>query len=832
MNTLLQDIRYALRLLRKSPAFTAVAVLTLALGIGANTAIFSALYGLIFRPLPYRNASRLVMLWDSNRSTRAEHIQVMEGSFAILQKEAKSFNGMAAFRGFASRDQMLALRLWGTEKRLCTGAVTSQFFRILDVAPILGRTFLPSDDVAIGSGDNWHYARAAILSYAFWEEHYGGSPGVIGKTITFSDFGDRMQYTIVGVMPKGFDFPYPLFPGKPDVWLSLSIRDYFGWPNDLDVLGRLKSGVTLAQAQAEIDTIADRIRSQHPRFYTNEHVSVVPLSGELIHNARSLLWIFLAAFSFILLIGCANVGNLLLVRAVSREKEMAIRATLGAGRLALIRQMLTEALLLAAAGGALGILLAYGALRVLVLVLPASIYIPRLDSLALDARMLALAAAFSVIAAAIFSVLPSLRLTRPNLNETMRSGSARPAQSSRSVLRRPGGALLVFEVSLALVLLTGTFLMLRSMEKLLVVNGRFQPERLLSLDVSLSNHYALSLHDFSSLLPAYQQFQQRVAALPGVESVALADAFPTSNLPHSEMFKADGGGGSVAEAFQPATMRDVTAAYFPMMDMTLIRGRWFDDADELKSLPVAVINEEMAKRYWPDRDPLGLKVAPFIRYTTEKVSYTIVGIVREPKQLGTGNTANPTVYLDYSQVPLPSFSVIVRTAGTPRGITTALRSTALRIVPGQMLLGNVQTGTQLVSEDTATQRFATQLLTVFSTLALLLAVVGIYGLISYHTSRRTHEIGIRMALGAQRRDVMRLVLSEGMTLAAVGVAVGLIVSYAFAKSLASLVYGISVTDFYSFTAAAALFFIVALAACYIPARRAMKVDPMVALRYE
>ena len=834
LETFAQDLRYGLRMLRKSPGFTTVAVLTLALGIGASTTMFSALYGLIFHSLPYRNASRLVMLWDSNRATGQKHITVMEGSFPILQKEAKSFDGMAAFLGFGPRDKMLAPRLWGTEERLCTGAVTSQFFRVLGVAPILGRSFLPSEDVATGSGENWHYARVAILSYAFWREHYGAGPDVIGKTLTLDDFGNRMQYTIAGVMPKGFDFPYPLYPERPDVWLSLSIRDYFGWPNDLNVVGRLKPGVTLNQAKAEVNTIADRIRVEYPKFYKNEYVSVVPLSGELIRNVRSLLWILLAAFSFILLIGCANVGNLLLVRAVSREKEMAIRATLGASRLALIRQMLAEALLPSVGGGVLGLLLAYGVLRVLLAVLPASIYIPRLDSLAPDLRMLGFAAAFSIVAAAIFSVLPSLRLTRPSLNETMKSGNgSRRDSPSLSVFRRPGSALLVFEVSLALVLLTGTLLMLRSMEKLLSANERFQPEHLLSLDVTVSNHYALSLPDYGSLLPLYQRFQERVAALPGVETVAFADSFP---LPPrhltSERFKADSGGGRIAETYEPADMRVVTPAYFPTMNISLAHGRWFEDEDSLKSLPVAVINEEMAKRYWPDSDPLGLKVEPFIRYTMKKMSFTIVGIVREPTRFGSGDTPGPTVYLDYSQVPLPSFSVIVRTAGMPQGIASALRSAASRIVPGQMLLGNVQAGRELVSEDTAMRRFTTQLLTAFASLALLLAVVGIYGLISYYTSRRTHEIGIRMALGAQRADVMRLVLREGMLLSGLGIVLGIVVSFGFARTLANLLYGVSPVDLVSFAGSAALLLAVGIVACYIPARRAMRVDPMVALRYE
>ena len=363
MGTLIQDFRYGLRMLAKAPGFTAVAVLTLALGIGANTAMFSALYGLVLRPLPYADASRLVMLWDSNRRTGQKHIKVMEGSFPILRSQAKSFDGIAAFLPATPRDGLFAFKLWGTEERVSVAEASSQLFQVLGVRPFLGRMFTPSEDVATLSGENWQSANSAILSYAFWREHYGASQEVIGKTVNLNRFGVRAQYTIVGVMPQGFDFPYPLDADKPDMWLNVALRDWFGWNNILNVVGRLKAGVSLAQAQAEVHTIAERIRAQYPKFYKDEDVSVVPLSGELIRNVRSILWVLLAAFGFILLIGCANVGNLLLVRAVSREKEMAIRAALGASRFALVRQMLVEAMLLALAGGALGLLLAYGSLR-------------------------------------------------------------------------------------------------------------------------------------------------------------------------------------------------------------------------------------------------------------------------------------------------------------------------------------------------------------------------------------------------------------------------------------------------------------------------------------
>ncbi|MGB6718038.1 MAG: ABC transporter permease, partial [Candidatus Acidiferrales bacterium] len=604
MGALWQDLRYGLRMLAKAPGFTAVAVVTLALGIGANTAMFSTIYGLVLRPLPYADSSRLVMLWDSNRRTGLKHIPVMEGSFPILQSQAKSFDGMAAFTSADLRGGLLATRLWGTEERVATAAVSPQFFSVLGEAPLLGRTFTASEGVATLNGEYWESARVAILSYAYWRQHYGASSGAIGKTVTVNEFGEKRQFTIVGVMPNGVDFPYPLGPSKPDIWTNLALVQTRLGGHDLEVMGRLKAGVSLAQAQSEINTIADRIRGQYPKDYKDEAVEVVTLSSELIRNVRSILWVLLAAFGFILLIGCANVGNLLLVRAVSREKEMAIRATLGAGRLALIRQMLVEAMLLAVAGGALGLLLAYGSLRTFLELLPQSIYIPRLNSVALDARMLVFAALLSVLAAGMFSALPSLRLTRPNLNETLKSGSARKSSSGRSLLRRPGSALLVVEVSLALVLLTGALLMLRSIHRLLAVNSQFQPEHLLSMNVVIDNAYLNSLpaDDNDSVRIRFEQFEQRVAALPGVKEVALADGFPPVAHEHSsEQFKADGGGGIIAEGFQPADEHIVTPEYFDMMGMRILRGRWLADTDRNGTLPVAVINEAMAERYWPNR---------------------------------------------------------------------------------------------------------------------------------------------------------------------------------------------------------------------------------------
>lgn len=829
MESILQDLRFALRISCKSPGFTAVAVLTLALGIGANTAMFSVLYGLVLRSLPYTDSSQLVMLWDSNSKTGQSQIPVEEGAFTILRNQAKGFDDMAAFRAGGG----LVTTLWGTDEYIVYAFVTPQLFSVLNVAPLLGRTFTDSEGIAVAEGGHWAFPRVAILSYAYWRQHYGASSGALGQTINLNRFGEKSQYTIVGVMPNGFDFPYPLARNKPDIWVNLPIVETSLDGNDLAVLGRLKKGTSLAQAQIEISTIAARMRAEYPKYFKDEDVRAGPLSSELTRNVRSILWVLLAAFTFILLIACANVGNLLLVRAVSREKEMAIRATLGASRLALVRQMLAEGMLLAIGGGMLGLLLAYGTLRAFVALQPQSIYIPRLDSVALDARVLAFAALLSVLAAGVFSVLPSVRLARPNLNETMKSGSTRKSSPTRSVLRRTGSALLIVEVSLALVLLTGALLMLRSMQKLLAVNSQFQPEHLVSMGVGIDNPYVRSQSNNNGIRIPFEQFEQRIAAMPGVEAVALAHSFPPPPHGHTwQQLKAAGGGGSIAEEFQPADMQTVTPGYFDMMRMALVRGRWLADADRDGTLPVAVINEAMAEAYWRNRDPLGLKVHPKYRSTEKDVWYTIVGVVREPKRFATGDTPDPAVYVAYAQAPWAGGAVLVRTAGDPKGIGATMRSIALQMVPGHMVVGPLQTGDELISESSAMPRFATELLAAFSGLAVLLAVVGIYGLISYYTSRRTHEMGIRMALGAQRAQVISLVLREGMLVAGLGIAVGVLVALAFARSLASLLYGIPATDFVSFAGGVALLVIVAMAACWIPARRAMQIELTEALRYE
>ena len=823
LDSLRQDLRFAVRSLRRSPAFALVAILTLALVIGASTAIFSALYGLVFRRLPYAEPGRLVMLWDSNVKNGGEHLPVMESAFPTFEQEARSFEAMAPYVPPSPKNDMFASRLWGTEERISMAACTQQLFPVLGIAPVLGRAFVSADAIS-GS------PRVAILTHDFWRRHYGGRPDAVGETLSLNFAGEKYGYTIVGVMPQAFEFPFPLVREKADVWVNFRFSlGRFLPSNSLTVVARLRKGATLRQAQAEIDTINSRIEREHRKYYEGERTSVVSLESELIRDVRTVLWVLVAAIGSLVLIGCANIGHLLLVRAVSRERDYALRAALGAGRAALVRGAFTEVALLAVAGGSLGLLLASWGVRAFLALLPASLYIPRLDVVALDWRLLVVSAVVSIGATACFGLLPALRVLRPDLNPFLKSG-ARTERGPASVFRRPGSVLLISEVCLTLVLLTATVMLARSLRALLEANERFQPERLVTLDVSFSNAAVRSLPDFQALkVSLLTEFEQRVAAMSGVRSVAAAESFPLSAS--SVSFRLDGGAAPSATALDEAELHVVTPNFFRTMASSVLRGRSFADSDGPGAGPVAVINEAMARRHWPDVDPVGHRIGS-LHYTDRWVYYQIVGIVKDPDRFGKGDAARPALYLSLLQVPLSHLSLIVRTSGDPRPLAGMLRPAALQISPGYMMVSDVRTGEEIVSEASARLHFASMLLAALSGVALLLAVVGIYGLLAYYTAQRTHEMGVRVALGATRGGIVRLVLRQGMSLAGAGVLAGTAVAVAFARSMTSMLYHVAPMEPATFVGAAAFLLIVALFACYVPACRAAKVDPIVALRDE
>ena len=815
MQTLWQDLCYGARALRKNPGFSCVAIATLALVVGANTAIFSAFYGLVFRHLPYKNPDQLVMLWRSNRRTGLQHSRLW-WSRNFTKNQTKSFDGIATV--FLSDDPRWfeSTKFWGTQESVQQVACSADFFRILKAMPLLGRTFQPDDDAA-------NAPNIAILTARFWREHYGARNDVIGKTLSVKMLGVRRDFTVIGVMPEYVEFPYPLSPRQTDFWVNAPVGDDLTYTN---AIARLNSGVNIRAAETEINTILQGFPSGAKGINDDDTIQVVPLRSELIRDVRSMLWILVAALGFVLLIGCANIANLLLVRGFLREKEFALRTALGAGRITLIRQLSIEALLLAASGGFLGFLLAYWGLRGFLALLPPTLHVPRFQEAAIDARVLAATAAISMVAALLFGIFPTMRFSRVNLTKTLRSGVV-TSQTGGSVLRRPGSLLLVSEIALALVLLAGTALLTQSFGKLVSTNARFQPEHLLTMDFFVNPDS--SVDDEKSRGAKYLQLIGTIAALPGVRSSALASPFPSSSHPYQ--FQALAGGGQIAESKQPAEAQFVTAGFFQMLGYELQRGRWFDDTYILNSPPIVVINQEMAKTYWPDTNPIGLQLA-WKHGGASADTFTIAGIVKEPPRFPSGERANPTVYISLLQKPLLNVSLLVRTLADPRGVTGMVREATSKGFPSGASLSLVKTGDDLISESMARLRFTMMLVSVFSGVALLLALIGIYGLISHYTAQRTREIGIRMALGATPSGVIKLILREGLALISAGAALGLVVAYLFGRGLASLLYGVHPSDPISLLGAVILFVAVGSIAFYIPARRAVCIDPMEALRYE
>lgn len=825
MSTLIQDLRYVFRSLGKNRTFTLSTILTLALVIGGGTAILSAIFALALKPLPYADSQQLVTLWGYNRKSGEDHAPLMQGAFSALVDQSKTFETLAAYSLTSRRDTLFPEKLWGTEESVAVSASSSQLFPLLRVRPILGRDFDESEMIL------WKSPRVAILSYSFWLRRYGANRNVMGKTLELNRFGERTPFTIVGVMPPGFVFPYPLSPQRPDLWVNISYRTARFIPgNQAPVLARLKSGGTIKQAQAEVDTLTAGLRRQYPKYFSDERIKVIPLQSELVHNIRPMIGVLLGAAICLLLIGCANIANLIFSRALSRQKEWGIRAAMGAGPAALGRLMLTETLLLATAGGILGAFFAHWGQRVLVLIVPPSIYVPRLDTISHNYGLLLLTGGALVAITAVLTVIPSLRLRRPNLDAMLKPAGP-GGQVSRGVHLRSGSILLVSQVSLALTLLVGAILLGESLEKLLQTDRRFEPEHLLVVDMGFSNAAIRSTPNFAQTLPSlYRQLIERIKAFPGVRSVALVNGFPLETG-FGYRYKADGT-GLIAENFQPADPRWVSPSAFEVLNLKLLRGRWLAETDTADSLPVAVINQAMADRYWPGADPLGRQLQPMFRFTSKVIKYTIVGVIEEPKRFGAGDKTGPGVYQTIAQVSPPAISVVIRATGDPRALGASVRSAALQLVPGQMFVGNARTGSDIVSEAAAKLRATTVLLTTFASLALFLAALGVYALVSYHVAQRTHEIGIRMALGACPPDVLHMVFRESMALVALGTAIGLAMSFSLSRALRSLLYEAPAIDVRALCGASLVFLIVALVAIHIPARRATKVDPLVALRYE
>lgn len=807
LETLWQDLRYGLRMLLKRPGFTAVAVLTLALGIGANTAIFSVVSALLLRPLPYAQPERLV--WIDELSPQHTGEPIPGPHFLEWAEQHQTLERLAAYG-----EQNLTLTGAGEPERLECGRVSAEFFPTLGVRPFLGRNFLPDEDQP---GRD----RVMIISHSLWQRRFNSDPGMIGQPVSLDD----QSYLVIGVLPADFRFFEPF-----ELWTPLALDAQQERGNQmismLSVIARLKSGVTREQAQAELETIArsyESTKGQNMPFFGDNRVRLTPLHEQLVANVRLALLVLLGAVGLILLIACANVANLLLARATTRQKEVAIRAALGASRWRVIRQMLTESLLLACCGGALGLVLALWVTDLLGALSLASMFggISHLAQVGIDFRVLIFTLLVSLVTGLLFGLAPAFQCSRTNLSESLKEGW-KGSSFHRGALRH---RLLVTEVALTVVLLAGAGLLVRSFLNLRQIRPGFQPENLLTLRVSLPRpRYQERLQR----MQFYRRVLQRISSLPGVESVGAINHLPLTDFSFAAMVRVEGRLGSASENQKMTPLGQVSSDYFRVMGIPLRTGRVFDERDTAESPSAVVINEALARQLFPDKDPLGKRL--IVPGAPGGVA-AVVGIVGNVRHKGLDQEVTAEAYIPYLQNPPGAMTLVIRSAADPLNLTGAVRE-VVRAVDKDQPVHDVQTMEQRLSGSVASRRFNLLLFGAFALLALTLAAVGVYGVMAYSVTQRTHEIGIRMALGAQPGDVVRLVISQGIKLTLTGIVIGLVASFALTRLISSMLLGVSATDPATYVAVASLLTGVALLACYIPARRATKVDPVIALRYE
>jgi putative ABC transport system permease protein len=804
-----QDIRYGLRQLRRNPGFTIVAVLTLALGIGANTAIFSVVNTVLLRPLPYKNPDRLVTILHYGDGP------VSPANFLDWQKQNHVFERMSAAEWWSPNltGADKSERLWGLR-------VTSNTFALLGIQPLLGRTFTPDEDKP-------GRQREVVLSFRMWQRQFGGKASVIGKSITL----EGRNYTVIGVMPRGFKFA-PFWAVKAELWapLPLAERASNRHANSLRAFARLEPGTTLKQARADMATITNRLEKEYPG--TNRHITVTSLMEKVVGNIRPALLLLLGAVGFVLLIACANVAHMLLARAATRQKEVSVRTALGASRARITLQFLTESLLLTFFGAALGLLLASWCIRFLVALNPAGV--PRIETLSLDSHVVAFTLIASVLVGLACGLAPALQTSAINLNSSLKEGGRTAAGGGHR--NRVQNLLVMSEFALALVLLVGAGLMIRSFVALQAINPGFNPRHLLSMVVDVTSSRAGEPDQRASF---YQQLLEQVRALPGIRSASAINHLPLAGDLWTRSFLIEGRPVPRPGEAPSAVYRVVLPRYFKTMDLPLLRGRGFNDSDNMSSQPVVVVNEELAKHFWPGENPIGKRIAlmdsmPHARWLT------VVGVTRNAKEGDWAATPWEEAYLPYLQATdyltgtsshFSYLTLVVRAAGDPASLAPTIRRKIFGL--GKTItVSQVQTMEQVVADATAQPRFYLLMLGTFAAFAMVLAAIGIYGVMSYSVSRRTHEVGVRMALGAVQGDVLKLVISQGMTLALVGAAAGAIFALLLTHLMSSVLYGVQPTDPLTFVCVPLILLAVALVACYIPARRAAKVDPMVALRYE
>jgi putative ABC transport system permease protein len=811
LESLTQDVRYGVRMLAKHKAFTAVAVLTLALGIGANTAIFSVVNELLLRPLPYRDAERIVMLWEVTPEGRHQNT-TSRANFRAWRAQNTSYENVAAFT-----DQRFNLTGDGEPEELSVQMATPELFKVLGVDPLLGRTFLPDDDGK---------APVAVLSYGLWQRRFGGQASVIGQPITLSG----VTFTVIGVMPANFQFHIKQRSGtgRPaELWTILPMTVAPG-ANErgrfLSVAGKLKEGVTVDRAGAELRTIEARLSDEVPQFNKNFSAEVLPLREQFFGNVRRPLWLMLGAVGFVLLIACANVANLLLSLATSREKEIAVRAALGARRTRIVRQLLTESLLLALLGSALGLGFAWLGIKALMLISPKDLV--NFQSVSMNMTVLLWTLGVSILTGIIFGLAPALHISRLNLNDSLKDGGkSESGQASGS--RRLRSALVVSEIALAVVLLASAGLLIRSFIRLQQVDRGFNTDNILTMVIRLPD---AKYPQDAQVVAFFNQALEKVRQLPAVRSVGMVNHLPLyGGLGSNTGFKIVGRPVPPPGQGPSTDVRVVDSDYFETMGVPLLRGRNFT-ADELREPRQKIlINEVLARTYFASEDPIGqrLDVQMFEKPTPAE----IIGVVGNVRYDSLVDESPPAVYFPHPDLAYSFMTLVVRTDGEPAAIAPAIQREIRTLDPNQPV-SDVRTMNQVMSEWVSRSRFNTLLLGLFAGLATLLSAVGIFGVMNYSVALRTRELGLRLAIGAQPRQVLLLVLKQGLLMTIVGVVMGLAAAFALTRLLSGLLFGVAAVDVTTFATISLLLVVVSLLACYLPARRAMRIDPLKALRYE
>jgi len=806
VNTIWQDTRYGARMLRKSPGLTSVAVLSLALGMGAISTIFSFVNGIMLRPLPYPESERLVLVDETAFKRGSPSMNVSYPNFLDWREQNHSFEDIGCYStgGF-----IIAPGGGGTEPEQLKGAfVTQGLFEILKVAPILGRTFTAEEDQP-------DHDLVVILSYGLWQRRFGSDPNILGQTLLLNN----RPRVVIGIMPKGFQFPEVAEAWGP---LALTPKLFTRTDHGLLSIARLKPGVTLEQAQAEMISIASNIEAQNPVTNEGLSVSLASLRAGLVGDYKKALLILLGVVAFVLLIACVNVANLLLARGAARQKEIAIRAALGANRRRIFRQLLTESLLLGLISGALGLMLALWGMDLLLTAIP--IDIPFWMKFDLDGRVLGFTAACSLLTGFVFGTAPALEASNPDLNETLKEGGRSGAGGGRHRLR---SLLVVAEIALSLVLLVGAGLMMRSFMSLQHVDAGINTEGVLTMYIALPG---AKYRPPEKRAAFFSQLLERVRSIPGVQSAGTNSGLPLAGNNWGRSLTVEGFPVlSVGEA--PAINHCVISPdYFKAMGIAILKGRDFDERDSRDAAKVTIIDERLAREYWPDQDPLGKRIR-FGPPEDNEPWHTIVGVVREVKHNRLDASTRMSVYLPFDQIPIGGSSLAIRSSGRPESLTGAVRAQLKELDP-DLPLTEVRPMTEVVARSVWQPRLYTALFGVFAAVALILAAVGIYGVMSYAVTQRTREIGLRMALGAQKQDVLKLVVGHGVVITAIGIGAGLAAAVGLTRLMSSLLFGVTATDPLTFAAVSVVLAGVALGACFVPAMRAAKVDPMVALRYE